>query len=125
MVCRSSGRIPGSGLKVKVKGQGHQVKNIFFNEMSSSDIAATRKLLMQMKPGFLLSVCRINLYVEFNFIIRMLGLRRGVFSKLMRFCCFFFKYFYFPFGPGLLYPLRVPTKDHPKCINEPSPKRRY
>ncbi len=43
----------------------------FFNEMYHRDTAASKKRLMQMKPGFLPisdPACRIALYVEINFI---------------------------------------------------------
>ena len=50
LACRSSARISRSSSKVK--GQGHQVKNVFFNDMYHSDTAEIRKRLTQMKPTF-------------------------------------------------------------------------
>ncbi len=79
-------------IQVKFECQGHRSRSPgqkrFFNEMYSSDTAATRKRLMQMKPGFLLSACRIalDMYVEFNFIYECWGYDAGCFQSV---CVFF------------------------------------
>ncbi len=75
------------GMEVKWKDQGHRSRSpsqktfFFFNEMYHSDTAAIRKRLMQMKPGFLLSACRIALYVEFNFMYECWGYGAGCFQS--------------------------------------------
>ncbi len=61
--------------------------------MYHSETAATRKRLMQMKPGFLLFCLQDRSLCGIQFHIRMLGLRRRLFSKRMR---FFFHYVMHP-----------------------------
>ncbi len=80
LVWRSSGRISRSSLKVI--GQGHQVKNVF---------SVRCIVVIQQQPGS--AWCRWSLafclqdrsLCGIQFHIRMLGLRRWVFSKRLRF----------------------------------------
>ncbi len=85
LVCRSSGRIPRSALKVKVKGHRSKVKVPLRHQHSNAGEA--RKWLMQMKLVFLQQAVELEESV-IQHHIWMVGLRRGVFSKRMRFFCY-------------------------------------
>ncbi len=81
----------GQVRRSRVKGQGHQVKKCFFNDMYC-DTAATRKQLTEIKPGFLLSAVIISslqdrsLYVQCNFMYECWGYDMGCFQSI---CVFF------------------------------------